>query len=332
MASPTSPAQAAATSRVSAATATGLGGQESQTALFRACNEEVLAILGAQDKDEKIVQVADRLESLFFKMGLLYRMQIAPRQVGWDTLNRHGEGGSPQAVFTLMERIATTGWSWEKCLHATCIEAVPGDETLYEFNERLCRDTGLAPVEKHSLMFGSLSAGHTNMGLRALAARMPSTLPFLSDGQRFCVDTLRKHDELFAEAVEKGLRWKVLKHEVRHLYPDALTIIQALRSSAGGVPNPHCLIKNLISKPGPHKQAGPKFDGKQGHGPLKQIRASVCPLLVESRTKSRLPTMSPGTSSARRTRWPGCCSCGSWPPRTCTAAGIRTGSSSGAWC
>ena len=240
MASPTTPAPVAATSLAGAATATGLGGLESETPLFLACKEEVLAILNAQDKDEKIVQVADRLETLFAKMGLLYRMQIAPRQVGWDTLNRHGEGGSPQAVFTLMERIAATGWSWDKCRHATCIEAVPGDHTLEEFNERLCRDTGLAPVEPHSLRFGSLSAGHTNMGLRALAAKMPSTAPFLSDGERFCVDTLRKHDELFAEAVEKGLRWKVLKHEVRQLFPAALTIIQVLRPFAGGAQNPRC--------------------------------------------------------------------------------------------
>jgi len=211
---------------VGAWAATGLGGHEPLTPLYLSCMAEVQAILNRQDKDEKIVQVADQLESLFTKMGLMYRMQIAPRQVGWDILNRHGEGGSPNAVFTLMERIAATGWSWDKCSHATCIEAVPGDDTLYEFNERVCRDTGLAPVEKNTLRFGSLSAGHTNMGLGALAARMPSTLQHLSDGERFCVDSLRKHDELFAEAVDKGLRWKVLKHEVRKLFPAALTIIQ----------------------------------------------------------------------------------------------------------
>lgn len=219
---------------VGAWAATALCGNEPSAAVFNSCKEEVLSILNRQDKDEKIVQVADQLEALFLKMGLLYRMQIAPRQVGWDILNRHGEGGSPNAVFTLMERIAATGWSWDKCSHATCIEAVPGDDTLYEFNEKVCRDTGLAPVERNTLMFGSLSAGHTNMGLRALAARMPSTLPYLSDGERFCVDTLRKHDELFADAVNKGLRWKVLKHEVRRLFPAALTIIQVVRARGAG--------------------------------------------------------------------------------------------------
>lgn len=205
--------------------ATGHVGYEPSSALYLSCKEEVLQLLQRPNHD-KIVQVADQLEATFEKMGLMYRMQIAPRQVGWDSLNRHGEGGSPSAVFTLLERIAATGWSWDKCAHATCIEAAPGDDSLHAFNERLCRDTGLAPVEKNSLMFGSLSAGHTNMGLRALAAKMPSNLKYLSDGERFCLETLRKHDALFAEAVEKGLRWKVLKHEVRVLFPEALTIIQ----------------------------------------------------------------------------------------------------------
>lgn len=44
------------------------------------------------------------------------------------------------------------------------------------------------------------------MGQRALAAGMPSTAGHLSDGGRFCVETLWKHNALFAEAVEQGLR------------------------------------------------------------------------------------------------------------------------------
>ena len=63
---------------VGAWAATGLGGHEPLTPLYLSCMAEVQAILNRQDKDEKIVQVADQLESLFTKMGLMYRMQIAP--------------------------------------------------------------------------------------------------------------------------------------------------------------------------------------------------------------------------------------------------------------
>ena len=68
---------------VGAWSATGLGGHEPLTPLYLSCKDEVQAILNRQDKDEKIVHIADQLESLFTKVGLMYRMQIAPaRSVG----------------------------------------------------------------------------------------------------------------------------------------------------------------------------------------------------------------------------------------------------------
>lgn len=38
---------------------------------------------------------------------------------------RHREGGSPNAVFNLLERIAATGWSWDKCSHVAYIGVHP---------------------------------------------------------------------------------------------------------------------------------------------------------------------------------------------------------------
>ena len=98
---------------------------------------------------------------------------------------------------------------------------------------------------------------------------------------------MRKRDELFAEAVENGLRWKVLKHEVRQLFPEALTIIQVPRSSAGGKPASKTSFQNQVPP-----EVGLCFslnegevlrnrmlaggvrarnrDGSQGHGPLKR--------------------------------------------------------------
>lgn len=87
-----------------------------------------------------------------------------------------------------------------------------------------------------------------------MAARMPSNLKYLSDGERFCLDTLRKHDALFAEAVEKGLRWKVLKHEVRVLFPEALTIIQVVLL---GVSHRGPLGRGVL-RLGPHPPRGTK--------------------------------------------------------------------------
>ena len=69
--------------------------------------------------------------------------------------------------------IAFVGWSWAEVSHALCVEVLPGDASVEEFNRTLCDGCGLAPVGQHSIRFGSLSCGHTNMGLRAIAAAVP---------------------------------------------------------------------------------------------------------------------------------------------------------------
>jgi len=125
---------------------------EPKSSLYEACREEVLSILASHGKDDKIVQVADKLEALFSKVGLLYYQHIAPRQVGWDVLDRHGEGGSPRAAFTLVERITASGWSWDKRSHAICVEATPGDDSLYElikFQDLPQRRIGAGGEERH---------------------------------------------------------------------------------------------------------------------------------------------------------------------------------------
>ena len=230
---------------------------------MEACKEEVRRLLSRLGGDDnKIVQAADDLEDMFRKMGWLYNMQISPRQVGahppfthtdspeknpepphahpgqrtthsksrqvgWDPANRHGEGGNAAAVFDLMGKIGFAGWSWEECSQALCVEAGPGNKAIEEFNRRVCGGTDLAPVEVDTIIFGSLACGHTNMGLRAIAAGMPSDHPLMSVDGRFSVEALRKHDQKFADAVSGGLRWKVLSHKVRAEFPEALNIIQA---------------------------------------------------------------------------------------------------------
>ena len=122
--------------------------------------------------------------------------------------------------------IVHIGWSWQATSHAICVQVPPGDKTVEDFNRRLCQGSGLAPVLPDSIQFGSLACGHTNMALRAIAAGVPSSYPLLSEDGKLSLDRLRRRDPEFAKAVEKGLRWKVLRHEVRVMFPKALDIIQ----------------------------------------------------------------------------------------------------------
>ena len=148
-------------------------------------------------------------------------------QVGFDPSNRSGLGGNTGEVLLLAADIAEVGWSWAATSHAVCIEVSPGDVEVERFNAKLCDGTGLAPVEQDSIKFGSLSCGHTNMGLRAIAAGVPSSDPLLSADGRMCLSRLDRTDAEYAKAVRQGLRWKVLRHSVRSRYPKVLDIIQA---------------------------------------------------------------------------------------------------------
>lgn len=225
--SPHTPMPTEATSQETFVGATGPV-RDPGTAKIEWARQEAHNIIAAVDRDEVgIVQGADRLEDALASMGYLYRMQIAPRQVGWDPANRGGEGGNAKACFHLMERIAQAGWSWQECQAATCVEVEPNTKDVEVFNRRLCTGAGLPDVEENSIGFGSLACGHTNMGLRAIAAGVKSDALGISRDGRLSVEVIRAKDPDFAEAVERGLRWKVLRHQVRAEFPEALRILQA---------------------------------------------------------------------------------------------------------
>ena len=129
-------------------------------------------------------------------------------------------------MLLLASDIAAAGWSWNFRGHAVCIEAEPGSKALEVFNQRFAEGAGLAPVEPDSIRFGSLSCGHTNMGLRAIAASVLSECPLLSEDGKLSLSKLSRFDKEYAKAVTQGLHWKVSRWTVRRDYPEALDIIQ----------------------------------------------------------------------------------------------------------
>ena len=171
-------------------------------------------ILDRVDRDALgLVQAADLLEEAFAAKGLMYTMDINPRQVGFDPANRHGGGGNAQEVHLLAADIAFIGWSWPATAHATCVEAKPGDATLEQFNKALADNVALAPVEPHSLHFGSLACGHTNMVLRCLQASVPSDDPLLSENGKMSLSKLERRDpEFFGGAARPPLEGPSLEH------------------------------------------------------------------------------------------------------------------------
>jgi hypothetical protein len=185
-------------------------------------------------EQEGLVAVVDRLEDLLEAKELLYKLAIAPRSVGVDPSNRDGEGVNPLNVLSLASEIADVGFSWlEIGNKPICCEVPPNDLAVEAFNFKLSADSGMGDVPKHSIHYGSLSCSHTNYVLRCVAAGVPCQDELLAEGGLMSVAKVGRRDKKFADAVATGLRWKVLRWQVRYLYPAAIQLIQQARNVAG---------------------------------------------------------------------------------------------------
>jgi hypothetical protein len=112
-----------------------------------------------------------------------------------------------------------------------CVEVVPGTRDVEIFNQKFSDGNGMAAVPENRIHFGTLSGGHTNYALRCIAGGVPTSRADMADKGLFSLDVIRRKDPIFAQAAEQGLKWRVLKWEVRVMWPRALQIIQAARNA-----------------------------------------------------------------------------------------------------
>lgn len=119
-------------------------------------------------------------------------MHISCTEVGFDPANRDGQGGSALGVLSPAHDIAMVGWSWEQVSHALCVEVTPGATSVEDFNAKLCADCGPASVMPRGIAFGNFACGHAAVGLRAIAAVMPSDDLLLSEDGRVSTDNITK--------------------------------------------------------------------------------------------------------------------------------------------
>ena len=180
------------------------------------------------------VRAADLADMELTRLKHAIFLRLAPALVGVDPANRGGLGCSAGEVHLLLEDIIEAGFSPPATSHAACMEERPGATALEDFNKELVAAQDLAPVEPHTLRYGSLSCSHTNMGLRALAAGVPSDHALLSEDGRLSAAKVRKRDRPMAEACEQGLRWRCYRWHTRVWYPRLPALIVEARNVVGG--------------------------------------------------------------------------------------------------
>ena len=136
-----------------------------------------------------------------------------------------------------MDSIFESGWDSTQ-VNAVAIEVDPNtDMDVLEFNKKVTIDSiGLLPqIPAHKLLFASLSASHTNAGLRCIAAQCPHDSAEMCINGMLSAQVIGQKDVAFAEAVGHGLDWKVLSKVVGQEFPHFLQLVQSALNSSGQV-------------------------------------------------------------------------------------------------
>ena len=209
--------------------------------------DTVVQLIQQASADKRgIVQTADKLIAALTEKDLSYNMPIHCRAIGFDRKNRDGVGGSPLEVLVIADQIAELGFSWAETRQATCVEIEPGDTETEALNVKISSHAGMAPVEPNSIMYGAMASGHLNYVLRCIAAGVEATSPLLSEDGHMSLPKLRLRDPDFASAVENGLRWTVLRWQVRKLYPEVLQVIQLARNMPAQINRAETEMQGLL--------------------------------------------------------------------------------------
>ena len=200
--------------------------------------EPVLAKYDSSSDTSQIKRLSDLALNILSDYSLSYCQKISPDSVGVHSTNRWGSGLVPAEVHTNIANILGIGFSLPACADATVTETPPGQEGQQQvaFNETLVKDSSglLAEIKPDSLKYLSLCCGHTNAGLRAAKAECRSELDnrFTENGflNRRKIEEL---DQCYGAAMQEGIRWRVLKHEVLTKWPSLSYLLQ----EAGNVTN-----------------------------------------------------------------------------------------------
>ena len=143
-------------------------------------------------------------------------------------------------IHELLADLLDVGWS-DREARGVCVELPPAEEeNIRNFNVALTRDSGgrLAPWEDpQRLRYATLWGGHTNQVLRLFLYGMPhqGSAKSVCDQGMLSLAKLKAVDSKFGEAVEGGLRWRIISRQVLQRFPDLPKMMQAAGNCLGAV-------------------------------------------------------------------------------------------------
>ena len=171
--------------------------------------------------------------SVLRQANLAWEAQLPANQIGVHPENRDGCGILVSHVQRLIEELCELGYD-SQLTRNICVE-IPRDRVPSEdFNIKLADGSGgaLAKVAPGTLRFLSLSGGHTNQAIKAIAAGCQHQSAQLTmDGSLSMAKIKEKCPEL-ARVAEQGQMWVVLSSHAISRFPAIPRLVQSAANAS----------------------------------------------------------------------------------------------------
>ena len=202
-----------------AASADASTAARAMSALTSAQQESILQIIADSTSSGRLASGWEQMKTFLLGEQLAYNLQIPPPQMGTDVENRSGSLVNPTRAHNLGCKICAQGFVFAKTLGATAFEAPPMGGAAYDevlaANDRLSRLSGGRCPPLSSLRYTSVGGSHTNVFLRCVIARSPTSVKAIADARGYIdSERLQSCQPELAEACSKGLTWLVIKYNV----------------------------------------------------------------------------------------------------------------------
>jgi len=225
----------------------------------KAVFDEVDSLIQKGDATGERQSFWELIKAALLKAKLAVKRKVPPEYVAQDPSNRNkmgATGGSSQRHGSKIQRI---GFSLEKCLDATAIDA-PGDTTvLMEHNRRQEQlSQGLVPplVDAHIIVLGST---HTTIWLRQVKAEVRAVVAALADSEgKLNRANLTHNRPLFEQAIEHGIEYFTLHADCFAVWPNLQRFVhRVLNTEARGIVGEVEIMMGMVEQA---SEAGPLVD------------------------------------------------------------------------
>lgn len=177
------------------------------------------------DDDKPMIRaMISTIMRLLMDTNWSYSQAFPWSMVGVDPSNRYGDGLDPERVHKLILAIFSAGWCVEETSMAVAREVDGNDSDAIDSNVQLAIDACdmLPPVNPQTLKVLTLSCGHTTAGLGCFGHGVTvhlAPLQKLCHEGRLSLAKLRELQPAYAEAVDKGLTYRVIRAPVIRACP-----------------------------------------------------------------------------------------------------------------